>query len=144
MLKKEITYTDLNGDEVTETFYFNLSKSELIEMEVEQDGGLRATIERIIEANDTRQLVKEFKQLILAAYGQKSPDGKRFIKNEELRLEFEQTVAYDTLFMELATDEASAEAFIRGIMPNDLLEAVQKADANATKLSEVQLPGTTE
>ena len=117
MLKKTITYTDYDGNQRTEDFYFNLSKAELTEMELSAEGGLGKYYERIIAAKDSKLIVKEFKDLVLKAYGEKSPDGKRFIKNQELRDAFSQTEAYSELFMELATDAEAATKFINGITP---------------------------
>lgn len=117
MLKKTIKYEDYNGNEITEDFYFNLSKAEVTEMELSRTGGLGSYIERIVAAQDTPAIIKEFKELILKAYGVKSEDGKRFIKSEELSLAFSQTEAYTELFMELATDAEAASAFVSGIIP---------------------------
>lgn len=128
MLKKTITYTDFNGNERTEDFYFNLSKAELTEMELSADGGLAETLKRIIDAKDSRQLVKIFKDLVLRSFGEKSADGKRFIKNEQLREEFSQTQAYSDLFMELATNDKAAVEFVNGILPADLADAVSKTE----------------
>jgi len=120
MLKKDITFTDYNGDEVTETYYFNLSRAELVELEVSYSGGIEAAITRIIETRDVRNLIKEFKKIILLSYGVRSEDGKKFIKNQELRDDFTQTAAYDALFMELATDADAAAVFMNGIIPKGL------------------------
>jgi len=116
MLKKTITYTDYNGEERTEDFYFNISKAEAAEMELTTTGGLTKEIEEIIAAKDNPSIVKLFKSIILKAYGKKSPDGKRFIKSEELSKEFSETEAYSNLFMELASDEDAASAFINGVL----------------------------
>ena len=124
MLKKTITYTDYNGVERKEDFYFNLTKAEIMEMEMSVSGGLTEMINRIVAAQDAPAIVKIFKELVLKAYGIKSPDGKRFIKSEELATEFAQTEAYSQLFMELATDADAASAFVNGIVPN-----VEGADA---------------
>ena len=118
MLKKTITYTDYNGVERKEDFYFNLTKAEIMEMEMSISGGLTEMINRIVAAQDAPAIVKIFKDLILKAYGVKSPDGKRFIKSDELATEFAQTEAYSQLFMELATDADAASAFVNGIVPN--------------------------
>ena len=117
MVKETITYTDYNGVERTEDFYFNLNKAELMEMEMSISGGLTEMIQRIVSAQDAPAIIKIFKELILKAYGQKSADGKRFVKNDELRDEFTQTEAYSQLFMKLATDADSASKFVNGIMP---------------------------
>lgn len=117
MIKKTITYTDYNGVERKEDFYFNLNKAELMEMEMSTNGGMDAMINKIIVTQDTPSLIKIFKELILKAYGEKSLDGKRFIKSEELSEAFAQTEAYAELFMELATDADAASKFVNGIMP---------------------------
>lgn len=118
MLKKSITYTDYNEVTHTETYYFNLSKAECMEMEMSTSGGLTEMINKIIETQDVPAIIKIFKDLILKAYGVKSPDGKRFIKSEELSTAFAQTEAYSVLFMELATNAEEAAAFVNGIMPS--------------------------
>ena len=118
MLKKTITYTDYNGAERTEDFYFNLSKAEVMEMEMSTSGGLAEMITRIVAEQDAPAIIKIFKELVLKAYGQKSPDGKRFIKSEEMSTAFSQTEAYSQLFMELATDADSAAKFVNGIIPS--------------------------
>lgn len=131
MLKKTIKYTDYNGVERTEDFYFNLSKAELSEMELETPGGFSALLAKITATQDTPSLVKIFKGLILRAYGEKSDDGKRFIKSEELSQAFSQTEAYSELFIELASDADAAAAFINGIVPADI---AQKAASKEIEL----------
>lgn len=120
MLKKTITYSDYNGTERTQDFYFNLSKAEILEMEMGTSGGLAEMIQRIVAAQDAPSIIKLFKDLILKAYGEKSADGKRFIKSEELSTAFSQTEAYSILFMELATDADAAAKFVNGIIPADM------------------------
>lgn len=126
MLKKTITYRDYNDNERTEDFYFNLSKAELMEMEMSISGGLTEMINKVVAAQDAPSIIKVFKELILKAYGEKSPDGKRFIKNDELRESFAQTEAYSELFMELATNPDAASAFITGVMPAQIEEEMKK------------------
>lgn len=133
MLKREITYLDFNDEEVTEIFYFNISKPELIELDVETTQGMSATINKIVEAKDNGALIREFKRIILLAYGQKSEDGKRFIKSDQLREEFSQTAAYQSLFMELATEDEAAVTFLTGVLPKDLSAQVEKQAAEAAK-----------
>ena len=125
MLKKQITYTDFNGDTVTEDFYFHLSKADLIELEMSHNGGLSAAMQRIVAAEDTKSILEEFKNIILLSYGQRSLDGKRFIKNDQLREEFKSSEAYSTLFMELVTETDSAVKFMNGIIPADMLAQAQ-------------------
>lgn len=117
MLKKQLTYTNYNDVEVTETFYFNLTETELLEMEATTKGGLGAKIQQVIDAKDMPSIMSIFKELILKAYGEKSDDGKYFRKSKEISEAFAQTEAYSILFMELATDEKAATEFINGIIP---------------------------
>lgn len=120
MLKKTIEYTDYNDVKRKEDFYFNLTKAEIMEMELSTTGGLAEMIQKIIDTQDTPQIIKLFKDLVLKAYGEKSADGKRFIKNDDIRDGFAQTEAYSELFMELATDANAAASFVNGIVPKDL------------------------
>lgn len=120
MIKKTIEYTDYNGVERKEDFFFNLTKAEVMEMEMSTAGGLAEMIQRIVAAQDQVAIIKVFKDLILKAYGEKSPDGKRFMKSEEIAKGFAQTEAYSILFMELAADADKASAFINGIVPADM------------------------
>ena len=120
MLKKTIEYTDYNGTERKEDFYFNLTQAEIMEMEMSTVGGLAEMMQNVVKAQDAPAIIKIFKDLVLKAYGQKSPDGKRFIKSDELSTEFSQTEAYSQLFMELATDADAAAKFVNGIVPGDI------------------------
>jgi predicted nucleic acid-binding protein len=124
MLKKEITYEDFDGEMVTHTFYFNLTRTEIIEYSVEYEEGMEVTLARIIKAEDIKSLVHEFKKIVLSAYGVR--DGSLFKKSQELRDDFVQTAAYDALFMELATSDDAASSFIKGIMPKGLAEEMAK------------------
>lgn len=128
MLKKTIKYTDFDGNEQTEDFYFNLTKAELMEMNLSASGGLEKKLQRIINERDVTKIAEIFKDLILRAYGKKSDDGKRFIKNEEIKAEFAQTEAYSELFMELLGDTNASVAFIKGIVPKDIQSELEKQD----------------
>jgi len=129
MLKKTITYKDYNDVERTEDFYFNLSKAEAMEMEMSTSGGLSEMIRRIVATQDVPAIIKIFKDLILRAYGEKSADGKRFVKSDDISKAFSETEAYSILFMELATDADAAAKFVNGIVPNDVAEAAAKTPA---------------
>ena len=117
MLKETITFVDYNGVERTEDFYFNLTNAEVTEMEMSTSGGLAEMINRVVAAQDAPAIIKIFKDLILKAYGIKSPDGTRFIKSDDISTEFSQTEAYSQLFMKLATDADAASRFVNGIVP---------------------------
>lgn len=130
MITKAITYVDYNGVERTENFMFNLSKAEIMEMELTTTGGLAEMIQRIVAAQDTPSIIKIFKDLILKSYGVKSPDGKHFVKSKELSTEFSQSEAYSVLFMELATDADAAAAFVNGIVPSDVAKQAKAMPAS--------------
>ena len=116
MFKKTIKYTDYNGVNRTESFYFNLSPADLIDMEVES-GGYKQMIQNIIDSQDIQSLMKAFKELIRRSYGVKSQDGKHFVKNDEVFEEFVSTPAYSNLIMEFLEDTDKAVEFVNGIMP---------------------------
>ena len=124
MLKKTITFTDYDGNKRTEDFYFNLTKAEVIEMEMGTSGGMKKMLEKIVSEQDSRRIIETFKSIILKAYGEKSPDGKRFIKGDDVSTAFAQTEAYSELFMELVTNTESASAFINGIIPQDVVAEI--------------------
>ena len=132
MLKKPITYTDYNGVERTEDFYFNLSKAELMEMELGVTGGMTEMLNKIIAAKDAPSLMKTFKEMIMKSYGIKSDDGKRLVKSEEISTAFTQTEAYSVLFMELITDDKAAADFVNGIIPNEIKDKVADQTAQNT------------
>ena len=134
MVVEKIKYTDFNGLEREEEFMFNLTEAEITEMELTTDGGLSDSIKKIIAAQDTPQIIKVFKMLLLKSYGEKSADGRRFVKSDKLSEEFAQTNAYSQLFMTLATDDKAAVAFINGIMPDSMQE---KAAGNNPGLTPV-------
>lgn len=117
MIKKTITYEDFNGVERTEDFYFNLTEAEIMEMEIGTAGGLAEMIKRIVDAKDGPAILKIFKDVVLKAYGEKSPDGRRFVKSDDITLAFSQTKAYSNLFVELATNAEVAAEFVNGIIP---------------------------
>ena len=130
MVVKKIKYTDFNGVEREEEFMFNLTEAEITEMELMTDGGLSDSIKKIISAQDTPEIIKTFKMLLLKSYGVKSADGRRFIKSDELSKEFTQTNAYSQLFMELAYDDKAAVAFINGIIPESMRERVAENNSD--------------
>lgn len=127
MLKKNIKYVDYDGNARAEDFYFNLNKAEIVELELGTTGGLTKTLEKIVQEKDNKRIVEYFKAIILKAYGEKSADGRRFIKSQELRDSFEQTEAYAELFMELSSNAKAATDFISGIVPKEAADAAKQA-----------------
>ena len=116
MLKKTINYVDFDGNKREEDHYFHLSKTELREMELSESGGMSEKMNRIIKAQNVPELYAVFKSIILAAYGIKSPDGKRFEKSERITKEFTQTNAYDVLMDEICTNADAAANFMNKLV----------------------------
>ena len=119
MLKKTVTYIDFDGNERTEDFFFNLTEQEIAEMELSTEGGLGNFINKAVAAKSQVELIELFKKLILAAYGVKSADGRRFVKNDAVREDFMSTQAFSDIYMELVQDADKASAFFNGIVPKD-------------------------
>jgi len=132
MLKKTIKYEDYDGEQREKDYFFNLNKSEIIELEMSEDGGLENTINKIVQSREGGKIMALFKKIILMSVGDKTT-ADRFVKNEEIRNAFEQSPAYDALFMELISDTEAAAKFIKGIMPKDLNtdEAIAQAKLKA-------------
>lgn len=139
MIKKTVTYTDFNGDEVSEDLFFHLSQAELVEMEMSEKEGLSAALKKIVDAEDGKAIIREFKTIILSAYGQRSEDGKRFVKTQQLRDEFESSEAYSALFMELVTDTDAAVEFTNGIVPVKVVEEATRRIEEASRTDHLQV-----
>ena len=118
MYKKTITYTDYNGTERTEDFYFNLTKAEIAELDLRHVGGFEAYINRLVSSDDNNAIVDTFKDIIAMSYGEKDPSGRRFVKSKDMAEAFMQTEAYSEFFVDLLTKEGEATAFINGIIPH--------------------------
>lgn len=136
MIKKTISYEDYDGNTREDDFYFNLNKAEMMEMEMSAEGGFINMIEKIVAERDQVKIMATFKDIILMSYGEKSLDGRRFIKNQELRDSFEQTEAYSNLFMELATNADKAADFINGIVPE--VDQAPKGDSKEKALERLK------
>lgn len=127
MLKKSITFKDFNGSEITEDFYFHLNTAEIMKwLTTSGNYTLDKLLERLIEERNGKKIMNIFEDLISMSYGKPSLDGRKFIKNDELREDFLQTEAYSQLFMELVTDAKKAADFINAIIPKDLSDEVSK------------------
>lgn len=138
MLKKTIMFKDLDGNPRVEDFYFNLSKTELIKMEVSQKDGMEAYLKKIIDSSDNKEIMAIFESIILSAYGKRSEDGVRFMKSDEISTEFNQTDAYEELMFELMTDANAAAKFITGVIPADFESRMGEVSAS---VENQELPG---
>ena len=134
MFKKTIAFTDYNGVDRAEDFYFNLNESEVTKMELKIPGGLTAMMQRIIQKLDGQQIIDTFEWLIKESYGEKSPDGREFIKSPELVKKFMQTEAYNKLFMELCTDSKAASEFFNNIIPQKIADAANTNQTNVVNV----------
>lgn len=133
MLKKTITYADLDGNDVTEDFYFNLNKAEIAELEFSQgNAGLASYLQKIVNAEDGKEILTTFKHIITLAVGRRGEDGRRFVKSQEIIDDFTQTEAYSQLFMEMVSDANAAAAFINGIVHSDIAEMIRKGETTNT------------
>lgn len=128
MLKKTITYTDYDGKARTEDFWFNLSKTELTKLDAELPGGVLGVLRKIIDKKDRKALVDFIETLILRSYGEKTLDGKRFVKTLDMAEEFMQTPAYDELFMSILSDTDSQTSFINGVIPQSMAKEIEQTD----------------
>lgn len=133
-------YTDYNGMERTETFRFNFTPAEVTMRQYSVDGGYKAMMERIIATKDQTKLIQEFKKLVIESYGVKSDDGRRFMKNDELRAEFEECPAYSMIFMELATDDKKASNFVNHVFPTKEEMDKYAAETGTTPVSPAITP----
>ena len=124
MLKQTVKYTDFNGEEQEEDFYFNLTKAEIIELEMMREGGLSETLKKIVATQDGKGIITEFKNIILVSYGEKSDDGKRFIKSQEVLDRFTSSEAYSEFFMMLLTEPDAAANFIKAVIPQAMVDEV--------------------
>ena len=142
MLKKTITFHDLDGNEVTQDFWFHLSKAELLEMEISTSGGLKDAMQRLIDKRDGENIIKTYKELILQSYGERSLDGLRFMKEDEngrpLYKTFMQTEAYSELFASLVTDDEAAAEFFNGVLPKEVADKLAEEEA-AENLPDLKL-----
>jgi hypothetical protein len=143
MLKRKIEYTDFDGEKRDSTWYFNLSEPELVELEVEFDAGFEGMINKIIETKDRKGLVAIFKRVVLMSVGEQRDDGGilRFVKTDEIRTRFSQTMAYNTLFMELATDDEAAATFMKGVLPARVAEDQDRPKVEPTGRTNAGNPG---
>jgi hypothetical protein len=142
MLKKTLTYKDLDGNEITEDFYFNISKDEIAVLELSMPGGFSAHFQRIMEASqpDGAYIMKTFRDLIAQSVGRRSEDNKSFLKGDTIRDAFMYSDAYTVLFMELVTEADKAAEFFKGVMPKDLQEQLEKLEAENAKAGNTPTP----
>lgn len=137
MLKKSITYVDYNGVERTEDFYFNLNKAETLGYIIGFEGGIESFIEKVVQEEDVKKLWDLWSDFILMCYGEKSSDGRRFIKTKELSEGFKQTEAYNNLVMELVSGKGADNAkFVNAVVADVEKDPNKKALIESFKVVE--------
>ena len=146
MIKKSVTCEDFNGNPYEQDCYFHLSESELVEFETSMNGGVTTMFEKILKETDVEKIMREFKKFFLMSYGEKSLDGRHFLKNDRVLEDFVSSPAYDKIFMELCQDPEAQIAFIRGVMPKrvtdskEFQEQVEQLKDQQTALPVVETP----
>ena len=116
MHKETITYNDLNGVQRTEVFYFDLSKPEIVKMQASAKGGYDVQLRSIAADLNGAKIMEFFENFITKSYGEKSEDGRRFMKSEEISRSFMETPAYEVLFEKLVTNDKYAADFVNAVM----------------------------
>lgn len=138
MIKKTLTYESLDGDPITEDFYFHLSTAEIAKMELTTEGGYASLLQNLVNANNGKQIIEQFDAILKAGYGVRSDDGKRFIKNDQVWAEFYESDAYNVLFMQLISDPDASSQFVRGMLPANFEQEVARIQANKPQDAPVQ------
>lgn len=139
MRKETITYTDYNNVTRTEDFFFNLNEAELTALQYGVDGGMKEMLERIVKSNDNKQIMACFHDLIAKSYGEKSPDGRRFVKSTELSEAFMQTEAYNELMLRFMTDASYSAEFINDVLA-DVTKRTEERNAKKAEGNAIVLP----
>ena len=139
MFSRTFTYTGYDGKPHTDTWWFNLSEAELYEMELSKIGGVNGMMNRLLREEKPGEIVKMFKEIILGAVGERSADGRKFLKNEEIRQDFYQSKAYSDLFVELVSSGEALSTFLRGAIPEDVRLKLEAADKEAAEAAPEQI-----
>lgn len=147
MLKKTVQYTDFDGNDRTEELYFNLTQTELVEMAMELPDGIadsvgsdptkideNAAAVKLMEALGDKGVLSFIKNLLLKSYGIKSEDGRRFEKSEKISTEFSQTLAFDTILMDLMSNDVEAANFVNNVIPSKLVDKINNGKNNTPAL----------
>lgn len=139
MIKKFITYEDYNGNTVTDPFYFNMTKLELLEWDLETEGGLEGLMKKLSETTDAKKAYYIFKDILLKAYGEKSEDGKTFVKSPELRVKFESSPALGELIIEFLQNPELSAKFIEGILPSAWIKEAAAKNQESSETAETRV-----
>lgn len=150
MLKKVVNYEDFNGVNQTEECFFNLTKTELIEMAMDLPEGVSESVGddpnnidedkavgKLMETMGNKGVLKFIKDLVLKSYGVKSDDGRRFMKVDEngkpLSIEFSQTMAFEAIIDEFMSNDIAAANFVNGIIPSSVADKIPAAKKTGPK-----------
>lgn len=131
MVRREIEYTDYNGDHQKDVLYFNLSKAELGKLQMRMDGKFIDYLQSLIEKKRIERLYDFFYNLLLDSYGERDVSGKKFIKNEQIRSDFENSLAFSETLMDVISSTEKMSAFTKGILPPDMITSAGDIDVKA-------------
>lgn len=121
MYRTDVTYENFDGEQVTETCYFNLTKAEMLQLQLQYPEGYQVYLQRLVDDNNRKAMIDEFKHILSMSYGERSADGRKFIKSEEISNAFMASEAYSELFIKLVSEEGYAEKFMSAVMPKDIV-----------------------
>lgn len=121
MYRTDVTYENFDGEQVTETCYFNLTKAEMLQLQLQYPEGYQVYLQRLVDDNNRKAMIDEFKHILSMSYGERSADGRKFVKSEEISNAFMASEAYSELFIKLISEEGYAEKFMSAVMPKDIV-----------------------
>lgn len=140
MFAREFTYIGYDGKEKKDTYHFNLNEAELYELDLSSIYGFTGQMERLLKAERTQEIVEMFKGIILGAVGEVSPDGRRFVKNEQIREDFYRSKAYAQLFVELVSSGEKFSEFLKAAIPEEIRKKMEADDASAKEADRLAIP----
>ena len=130
MIKYTVNYKNFNGDVKSKDLYFDLRKRELLLWETQVPEGMHGILEKAIADGDSGTIARILDDLMLRGYGERSADGESFIKSDDIRKRFEQSAAYDQLFIDIMSDPKKAADFFNGMVPSDMIDQITKENSN--------------
>ena len=125
MQKLTVQYQNWDGDLETEDLYFHLNIKELQEME-KWDVPLTKRIAKLTKTEDGTEAFELMRDIVEAAYGERSSDGKRFVKNPEVLKNFTQGLAYDEVILQFIDGTTDLAKFVEGLLPKKVFELAKK------------------
>lgn len=118
MFKHSVEYVDFNGSDRKEDLYFHLSLPEVTRLEAEIGMGLEDYIKGLTTNQELNTLLAFLERMLLSSYGQKTSDGKSFIKSQVIREAFEYSQAYAEIFEQVLSNPDLARKFGENVADN--------------------------